>query len=83
VADPVPLDGLTVNQAALLVAVHVASFGETVRLIVLLPAVAGTAVVAVERAYVGVTPLCVTVKFFPPIVNVPVRLLMLLLAATE
>jgi hypothetical protein len=36
----------------------------------------------VAKAYVGVTPLCVTVKVCPPIVNVPVRLFALVFAAT-
>jgi hypothetical protein len=47
-----------------------------------LPAVAGTVAVAPANAYVGVTPLCVTVNVCPPIVSVPVRLLALVLAAT-
>jgi len=82
VADPVPLLVASVSHAALLVALHVASLGVTVRPTLPLPAVAGAVAVAVANAYVGVTPLCVTVKVCPPIVSVPVRLFALAFAAT-
>jgi len=66
----------------LLVGVHVASLGVTVTPTLPLAAVAGTVADALAKAYVGVTPLCVTVKVCPPIVSVPVRLLALVFAAT-
>jgi hypothetical protein len=66
----------------LLVGVQLASLGLTVKLTVPVPDVAGAVAVALAKANVGVTPLCVTVNVRPPIVSVPVLLFALGLAAT-
>jgi hypothetical protein len=83
VAVPLPLPlppALTVSQAALLVVDHAQELPAVTLTDVDSPA-AGEVRVFGEIAYVHAAPACVTVKVWPAIVNVPVRLVLAVFAA--
>ena len=80
---PVPLlPAVMLIQAALVVAIH-AQPAPAVTPTLPLPALEINEAVVGVIAYVQGAPLCVTVNVWPAIVIVPVRELVLLLAATE
>ena len=76
---PLPLAGLTVNQAALSDAVQATVEGLTVTVTTSVPPPAGA--LHVVGLSVTVPPACVTLTVFPPSVTVPVRLVKLVVDA--
>jgi hypothetical protein len=84
VTDPLPLPvapALMVSQLALLVAVHPQPLGALTATVPLPPAGVALADGAAIVTSQG-TPACVTVKVLPPTVSVPVRGVVVVLAAT-